>query len=86
MTACNNAYRPREPLRSKNMKVESRSVVPSRVLAHSGTKSGGKKARLDSGRGPVERRVELEPVADGLLVEADEQDPVIDVQADGEHP
>ena len=44
------------------------------------------RARLDSRRGVVERRVELEPVADGLLVEADEQDPVIDVQADGEHP
>ena len=43
MTACNNAYRPREPLRSKNMKVESRSVVPSSVLAHSGAESGGEK-------------------------------------------
>ena len=48
---------------------------------------GGEEMRayLDGGRGLVERRVELEGIAEDVLVERREEHAVVDVQADEQH-
>ena len=42
--------------------------------------------RLDGGRGVVERSVELEPIPDYILRGGCEEDPVVHVESNRQHP
>lgn len=100
ITACIRAWKAGVRITAVRASDESREMGVTRITrgtggedAQDGPRSAGervavvKKTRtyFDGGRGLVERRVELEAIAQDVLAERREEDAVVDVQADEQH-